>query len=166
MSGLYEEVSLFLYHEASLLDSKQFDKWLDILDENVVYRMPVRVTRESDDKKSSIVDEMSYFEEDKQSLKTRVERLKTTSAWAENPPSRTRHLVTNILVEPGSTVDELQVNSCFLLLRNRNDNPSSDLVFGERQDVLKKVDNEWRIAHRTIYLDQSVLGTLNLAIFL
>lgn len=165
MSSLYEEISLFLYKEASLLDNRQFEEWLNLFDEHVVYRMPVRITREASDTSSSIVNDMAYFEEDRQSLKTRVERLHTTSAWSENPPSRTRHLVTNIVVHSESESDTVKVNSSFLLLRNRNDNPGSDLIFGERQDVLKKVDSNWKIVNRTVYLDQSVLGTLNLAVF-
>ena len=48
------------------------------------------------------LDEMAFFEENKQSLTARVKRLGTTSAWAEDPAPRTRHFVSNMMIEAGS----------------------------------------------------------------
>jgi 3-phenylpropionate/cinnamic acid dioxygenase small subunit len=42
-------------------------------------------------------------------------------AWAEDPPSRTRHLITNIEVETGSTDAEILVYSNFLVYRSRGE---------------------------------------------
>ncbi|GMA51156.1 hypothetical protein GCM10025857_25130 [Alicyclobacillus contaminans] len=81
----YEDVVQFLFREAALLDQREYEAWLALLDEGIRYRMPVRVTRdfgESDD----FIDDMTFFDETKRSLQTRVERFRTTSAWSENPP--------------------------------------------------------------------------------
>lgn len=164
-SELYYQISRFLAEEASLLDQRQFREWIDLLANDVIYRMPLRVTRDPSDG-PSIIDEMTFFEEDKLSLTTRVNRLGTTSAWAESPPSRTRHYVTNILVEPGSRSDEVTVRSNFLVLRSRGNSPECEQIFGERIDVLRRVGDRWSIAARTIYPDQSVIGTQNFSIFL
>ena len=46
------------------------------------------------------VDTLAVLDESKKTLAGRVARLETGMAWAEDPPSRTRHLITNIEVEP------------------------------------------------------------------
>jgi hypothetical protein len=40
-----------------------------------------------------------------------------------------------------------------------------DLMSGQRQDRLRKLDGSWKLASRLIIVDQAVLGTRNLAIF-
>jgi phthalate 3,4-dioxygenase beta subunit len=50
----------------------------------------------------------------------RVKRLATDHAWAEDPPSRTRHFVTNVRTfRPRA--DELYVESALLLFRSRGE---------------------------------------------
>ncbi|WAH35693.1 aromatic-ring-hydroxylating dioxygenase subunit beta [Alicyclobacillus dauci] len=164
VSQLYDEVRDFLHREAFLIDNRRFGEWLDLLGETLVYRMPLRVTREKS-AGSDIVEEMTFLEENKRSLITRVHRLNTTSAWAEDPPSRTRHFITNIFVEPVAD-DEVQVTSYFLMLRSRGSKEEVEQIFGERHDVLKKVDSSWKLTYRTIYPDQSVLGIRNISNFL
>ena len=41
-----------------------------------------------------------WLEEDKRYLEVRVARLDTGMAWAEDPPSRTRHLIGNLEAAP------------------------------------------------------------------
>jgi 3-phenylpropionate/cinnamic acid dioxygenase small subunit len=159
------QITHFLHHEAFLLDSRRFDEWLDVLADDIVYRMPLRATRERKDG-SNIVDEMTFFEETKKSLTTRVKRLGTTSAWAEDPAPRTRHFVSNILVESGVGNGEFTVRSNFLCKRSRAGDMVTEEIFGERLDVLRKVHDQWKIASRTIYPDQAVLGVKNLSMFL
>jgi 3-phenylpropionate/cinnamic acid dioxygenase small subunit len=97
----------------------------------------------------------------------RIMRLTATkSAWAEDPPSRTRRLVTNVMVEQGDQAGELRVRSYLLVTRSRFNFDEFDLISGERRDVLRLVDDRFKLARREIILDQAVLGTANLAIFL
>lgn len=164
MDLLYD-ITNFLNHEARLLDDRNFKRWLDLLTEDIVYRMPVRVTRESKDLTGKD-DAMTYFEESKKSLTTRVLRFGTTSAWAEDPPSHTRHFVSNIMIEPGSKNNEIIVKSYFLTKRSRGTDHNTEEIFGERIDVMRKVNGEWKIASRCIYPDQSILTVMNLSTFL
>ena len=90
--------------------------------------------------------------------------MDTGMAWAEDPPSRTRHIISNIEVEPGGTSSELNVLSNFLTYRNRAET-EQDFYVGARRDVLRRVDDALRIARRRIILDQSVILTKNVAIF-
>jgi len=164
-SELYLAVCQFLYHEAELLDGNRLDEWLALLAADVVYQMPVRLTRERS-AASDVSHDMYYFDETRTTLQTRIARLKTDFAWAEDPPSRTRHCVSNVRVAPGAAPDELAVRSYLLLYRNRGDDPGHDLLAAERTDVWRRVDGAWRLARRCILLDQANLGTRNLAIFL
>jgi 3-phenylpropionate/cinnamic acid dioxygenase small subunit len=93
-----------------------------------------------------------------------IARLNTGMAWTEDPPSRTRHLIANIEVEPGETASELKVYSNFIVYRNRAET-EQDLYVGSRHDVLRKVDGAWKIARRKIILDQNVLLAKNVSIF-
>ena len=53
--------------------------------------------------------DLALMDEDKDSLTRRIDRLITGMAWAEDPPSRTRHIITNIEVEAGDAEGELRV---------------------------------------------------------
>jgi ethylbenzene dioxygenase beta subunit len=152
----------FLYREAELLDDGRFREWLDLLTEDVRYRVPVRVTRERGE--SGVSAEMFHLDEDRDSLALRVDRLETGFAWAEDPPSRVRHFVTNVRPRPQG--DELAVRSNVLVYRARWDRGEHDLLSGERHDVLRPGPGGLRLAARTVVLDATTLPTLNLAIFL
>lgn len=162
---LQYQITNFLNTEALLLDNREFESWLELLTDDVVYRMPVRVTRETKDGFDKNND-MTFFEETKKSLTTRVKRLGTGSAWAEDPPLRTRHFVSNIMIHEGTTSNELKVRSYFLVKRSRGTDHTVEQIFGERLDVLLKINGDWKIASRSIYPDQTVLTVMNLSMFL
>lgn len=162
---LHYEISRVLYQEAYLLDHRKYKEWLEMLADDLVYRMPVRVTTEDRDG-PGLVDEMTHLEETKKSLTTRVNRLYTSSAWVENPAPRQRHFISNIMVDPGTHSDEYKVRSYFLFHRSRGSDIETEKLFGEREDVLRKVNGEWKIASRIIYPDQAVLGVMNVGMFL
>ncbi len=161
----YAEVLQFLYHEAELLDTDQQVQWLDLLTEDITYRMPVRLNIRRNGS-APYTGETDIFSDNLASLRVRVNKLDTEYAWAETPPSRTRHHVSNVRVSESSNPAELEVRSYILVYRNRTDNPAADIFSGERQDVLRKVDGSWRLARRLIVLDQAVVGTRHLAILL
>ena len=161
---LHFRVQQWLLHEAELLDDRRYRDWLALLTDDVVYRMPVRVTsaHSLDD---STLEDMDHFDEDRYSLGKRVERFETEHAWTEDPPSRTRHYVTNVRVSDGDG-DELIAKSYLLLFRSRGDVREPDLVSAERTDLLRQVDGELRLARRDVLVDESVLRTQNLAVFI
>lgn len=159
-----EEVLEFLHHEAELVDTGRFEAWLDLLTDDVQYRMPVRLTRERGAAPDRS-DQMQFFWDDRATLELRVRRLRTDFAWAEDPPSRTRHFVSNVRVTPGSGADELEVRSYVLIYRNRGADAAYELLSGERHDVLRRVGGAWRLARREFVVDQAMLGVRNLGIF-
>lgn len=162
---VYNDVVEFLYREAELLDSGHFSEWLELLTEDVSYRMPMRVNRARRDEQD-YSEETEIFSDNIRSLRLRVDKLGTSFAWSESPPSRTRRLVSNIRVRATGNRDEVEVKSYFLVYRNRSWEPNPDLFSGERQDLLRQVDGRWRLARRRILLDQAVIGARDVSIFL
>jgi 3-phenylpropionate/cinnamic acid dioxygenase small subunit len=167
-SELRREIEDFLYREAELLDERKLREWFELLTDDVRYWMPVR--HNPLERPRALSEELSdpgesyYFNDDKQSLKIRVERVYAKNAWAEMPPSRTRHLISNVRVK-NDDGNEIEVHSNFLVYRTRMDT-DQDLFVGMREDILRRVNGGFRIARRTIILDQAVLTAKNISIFL
>lgn len=160
---LEREVTAFLLREAELLDEGRYEEWLALLTEDVRYVVPVRVTGEVETEQTV---SMNHLDEDRASLELRIRRLETPYAWAERPRSRTRHFLSNIRVSAGEREDEVWVRSNILLIRSRSDDPQAEWISGERQDVLRRVNGEWRLARRVVVLDQSVVPMRNLSTLL
>jgi 3-phenylpropionate/cinnamic acid dioxygenase small subunit len=172
------EVEQFLYREVRLLDERRFHAWLELFTDDVRYWMPGRSNRYPKVSKAIVIldperyteeeltkeDELAILDETKETLGRRIARLETGMAWAEDPPSRTRHIITNIEVEPGDAAAELKVSSNFMVYRSRSET-EQDFYVGARQDVLRHVDGAWKIARRKIILDQNVLLAKNVSIF-
>ncbi len=158
----------FFYFEAELLDERRLREWLELFTEDARYWMPLRhnpAQRSADlDNELSAPGEAYYFNDDKESLRIRVERVYARNAWAEIPPSRTRHLVSNVRVKTDNG-KELEVDSNFIVYRTRMEK-DTDLFVGGRKDILRRSDGQLKITRRTIILDQAVLGAKNISVFL
>jgi 3-phenylpropionate/cinnamic acid dioxygenase small subunit len=164
----YYDIEQFLLDEADLLDERRFEEWIELMADDVHYWMPTRSNRLARelDREISAPDEAAFFDETKEHLQQRLFRLQTGMAWAEDPPSRTRHLVTNLRVYPTDDPNEYDVETSFLLYRTRLER-EMDLFVGKRFDRLRRADNPygWQIAKRKIILDQSTLLAKNLSSF-
>ena len=172
------EVEQFLYREARLLDERRFHEWLDLFTDDVRYWMTGRSNRYPASSKAITAtgpdgpgatgpfeeESLAILDETKVTLRGRVARLDTGMAWAEDPPSRTRHIITNIEVTPGDAASEVTVYSNFMVYRNRTET-EQDFYVGARQDVLRRVDRSWKIARRKLILDQNVLLAKNVSVF-
>ena len=175
---LIRQVEQFLYREARLLDDRQLHQWLELLTDDIKYWMPIRSNRyPANSKAISIMDgsryeeddlskedELALMDENKDSLQRRVDRLDTGMAWAEDPPSRTRHFVSNVEVQPGDKEGELKVYSNFIMYRTRAET-EQDFYVGRREDVLRRVGGDFKIAYRKVTLDQNVLLAKNVSNF-
>lgn len=164
--ALWFEVQQFMFHEARLVDDRRFTDWAALFSDDVRYWMPIVSNRTGRDvgREQTGPDELSHFEEDKTSLVNRVRRLGTGMAWAETPPSRTRHLVANVEVQRTENADEVAVRSNFLIYRSHLEYDTEFFV-GRRDDRLRREAGSWRIARRVLLLDQSVVTQKSLNIF-
>ena len=107
---------------------------------------------------------LGWFDDSKVTLLARVMRLAGGVAWAEDPPSRTRRIVTNIRVSPGEGEGEYRVRSYFQLYRSRHQGEHETFI-GCRRDVQRRTPDGLRIARREIVLDETVLRSPNLSVF-
>ena len=155
----------FLVEEAAVLDAGDWARWLGLLTADVRYVMPVRVTTVVDAGYDARAD-MAHFDEDRYAIEKRVQRLLTDHAWTEDPPSRARRFVSNVRVAPIDGTDDVEARSYVLLYRSRGDVRPADLVSAGRTDVLRRVEGGWILARRDIVIDEAVLRTQNLALFL
>lgn len=159
------EVRAFLYHEAALLDRGQIREWFDtIVHQDIRYEIPIRVTKDSQSA-SAAAGRGWLMQEDWSSLDTRVRRLETEYAWAEDPPTRTRRFVTNVRTSAEAD-GSVTAESNILVYWSRGPSDEFRLLSGERRDRLALVDGTLRLIHRLVLLDHTVLVTQNLSIFI
>ncbi|MEU1272610.1 3-phenylpropionate/cinnamic acid dioxygenase subunit beta [Streptomyces sp. NPDC005799] len=156
----------FLYREAELLDAADYTGWIDTcVSQDLEYLVPIRTTRERAAGVSEFSREAFHMRDTFWSIRLRVDRLLTEHAWAEDPPSRTRRVVTNVRVRelgPG----EVEVKSYLMLHRSQWDTADYDLLVADRHDVLRSEAGEWRLRRREVLLNHTILGTANLGVFL
>ncbi len=166
---LRHEVESFFNAENELLDCRAFTAWLALLADDVRYFMPLARNRafgEWGEEWTREGRDLNWFDEGKFELEQRVVQINTGIHWAEEPISRTSHLVTNIQAsedEPGTVHSRCR----FIVYRNRTET-ETDFFVGKRNDVLRRVaggEHGLEIARREIYLDQNVLLAKNLTVF-
>lgn len=168
---LMREVEDLLYSEADLLDERQYERWLELFTADVRYWMPLRknVSWRERSEDSSAEDEIGWVDDDKATLTKRVKQLLTGIHWAEEPISRVSHVITNIrMADKLDTLDDgesMTVKCHFLVYRNRLDT-ETDILVGRRDDTLRRVNGDLKIARRKIIIEQSTLLAKNLTVFL
>ena len=160
------EIAQFLYAEAELLDERRHDEWLALLAEDIRYWMPMRRNvkfGDTDREFTREAEDISWFDEGKDTLTRRVRQIQTGIHWAEEPQSRITHMVSNVMLL-SVTPDVVVAKSRFLIYRNRVET-ETDLLVGKREDTLRREGDGWLIARRKITLDQNVLLSKNLTFF-
>ena len=163
---LHREVEQFLHREADLLDARQFESWLELLADDVHYWMPLHRNfsfSRWEDERTRRGRDLNWFDEGKFELEQRVKQLQTGRHWAEEPVSRTSHMISNLEVELRDD-EQIRARCRFLVYRNRTE-AEWDLFVGKREDLLRREGAELRITSREIFLDQNVLLAKNLTLF-
>jgi 3-phenylpropionate/cinnamic acid dioxygenase small subunit len=168
---LKQEIEEFLYREADLLDERRYEDWLALIADDARYWMPMRRNIKFGEEGREFTragHDINWFDEGKETLTRRVKQILTGMHWAEEPVSRISHMVSNVrLIEVNPSAaepHEVTVGCRFLIYRNRVET-ETDILVGKREDLLRRVDDQWQIARRKILLDQNVLLTKNLTFF-
>ena len=166
---LAHEVERFFNAENELLDNREFTAWLELLADDIRYWMPLARNRafgEWGGEWTRQGRDLNWFDEGRFELEQRVIQLNTGIHWAEEPISRTSHMVTNIQArEAGEGL--VRARSRFIVYRNRAER-ETDFFVGKRNDLLRRVAgraHDFEIAGREIFLDQNVLMAKNLTVF-
>jgi 3-phenylpropionate/cinnamic acid dioxygenase small subunit len=168
---LKQEIEAFLYQEAELLDERRYEEWLELLADDLRYWMPMRRNVRFGELEREFTREgldINWFDEGKDTLTRRVQQILTGVHWAEEPLSRICHMISNIqllhvrpaVLEPV----EVAVKCRFLIYRNRVET-ETDILVGKREDILRRMNGQWKITQRKVILDQNVLLAKNLTFF-
>ena len=86
-------VERFLYKEARLMDEHAYDEWLSLWAPTALYWVP------SNHDDGDPAHTVSIIHDDRPGLEARIERLKSGAAFAQDPKSRMRRLVSNVEIE-------------------------------------------------------------------
>lgn len=175
---LISKVEQFYYREARLLDERQFQQWLGLVDESIEYSMPARFVPQPD---PTLQDSEAYLAVDRELeradggngsplrhdhyLETFVRTLRPfkSNAWSESPAPRTRRFISNVEVELTDNSGELKVWSNFQLFYSHC-GADNHTYTGGRRDVLKEVEGQLRLFKREIITDWDIITAPTLAL--
>jgi p-cumate 2,3-dioxygenase beta subunit len=150
---LRHEVEDFLFAEAALLDEWRLDEWLALLTDDVTYIVPATDARDADPRTT-----LSIIADDAKRLRARAEQLLGKHAWAENPPSRTRRLITNVRIRRAVTTTTgttVEVTANFAVYRFRGD--VAETFVGRYEYTLVRRADGLKIQIRKAILDLEAL---------
>src|SRR5579863_1020640 len=140
-----ETFELFIIHEAKLLDERRFREWMDLFTEDGTYWVPA-----SDEQKSPF-DHVSLFYDDRALMKTRIERLEHPRIHVQTPPSRTSHIVGNLLIDSANaSTGETLISSSVLMAEFRED--TQRLFAGRQYHRLRHTPDGFRIVQKRVNL--------------
>jgi len=143
------EVEDLLYREAALLDAWQLEEWLELLTDDAIYQVPPTDVPEGDARNTLFI-----ISDDAIRIKSRVKQLMGRTAWAENPHSRTRRMISNVRVL-GFESDNILVSANFAVHRMRYE--SVDTYIGHYEYKLIQQDEGLKIKERRVILDNEAL---------
>src|SRR5499427_3121251 len=150
----YLQIQRFLFREAALLDSRDYASWLALTTDDIRYRVNAMVSRDAG---VAAVD-YAIIDEDQVGLKSRIDQISNPRLTrAENPPSMTRRVVSNIEAYDGESAGQFLVKSYLLAFRSRSSAPEGGFYVAERWDVLRRTAGGWRLAKRDVHLDHVML---------
>src|SRR5690606_8174489 len=109
-----------------LLDDRRFDEWFDLLDDQVLYEVPLNIARQVKDEE--IPEKGFRIRDQKSHIRIRIARLSTGHAWAEMPVSRTLRMVGSVYVERTDDPDVVSVESALMLYRQRGHDEAGDMI--------------------------------------
>jgi len=156
------EIEDFLFHEARLADESRYEEWEALVTDDVHYWVPAS---EADYDPAS---RLSYINDNRSRLATRIRQLRTGRRHAQTPPSAMRRLVTNIeILSADAQSGDYQVGSNFVLYELAHQ-ATGDLRIWAGRTIhrLRRVDGRLRIAAKTVHLINSAGPIPNLAILI
>ena len=135
----------FIVHEARLLDARRFRDWMALFTDDGTYWVPAVPNQ------ASPFDQASLFYDDRDLMKTRVERLEHPRIHVQTPPSRIAHLVGNIVIEEADTgKGEYVVGSTLIMVEYRDD--QQRVFAGRQQHRLRRHGDGFRIVQKRVDL--------------
>lgn len=142
MATLRRRVEEFLYQEAKLIDEHRYEEWLALWSEDALYWVPCN----SDD--ADPMRQAMIIYDNRARLEERVYRLTSGAAWAQQPQSRTRRLISNVEVEEDSAGYAVESNCIIAELRRSR----QDIFAARLLHTLRPIGDSFRIALKKVLL--------------
>ena len=130
-------VEQFLYKQAELLDTRQWQKWIDLFSDDGVYWMPPDASYKTWEGQPAI------FAEDRNLMTVRMNRVLHPDAWSQKPLWGTNHVVSNVVIQKVTSKGEVHVRSRFHMMELRRDDVRH--FAGSYTHQLKKTKNGFKI---------------------
>jgi 3-phenylpropionate/cinnamic acid dioxygenase small subunit len=140
---LYHEVAQFLYREARLQDTHEYDAWEALWTEDALYWAPAN-GQDTDPER-----EMSLIYDNRSRIALRIRQLKTGRRHSQTPPSQLARIVGNIELLPGSGADiEVACNAQIFETNLRGDTMWAARCLYR----LRRVGGELKMAYKKVAL--------------
>jgi benzoate/toluate 1,2-dioxygenase beta subunit len=134
-----------IVHEARLLDERRFRDWIELFADDGTYWVPAVPDQ------ANPFDQASLFYDDRNLMKTRIDRLAHPRIHVQTPPSRTVHVVGNFVVEEADAAKgEYLVGSTVIMVEYRED--KQRLFAGRQQHRLRREGASLRIVQKRVDL--------------
>ncbi len=151
---LLAAVSQFLFHEARSLDEQNWSAWLDLLSDDAVFWAPA--TRMDGSYTNDPERELNFiYIKGRVGLEARIFRLGLNSSMASTPPPRTRHFITNVMVEDAGA-GELRASANWQVV-SFSEGRGQQIRSGGYEYALRRDGASFRIARKKIFLLEHVI---------
>ena len=156
-----EQAEDFLFEEARLIDERLFEEWLGLFTDDGIYWIPI--IEDSDP-----TTQTSILYDDNELLQIRIHHLLHERNFAQQPPSRTVHQVSNVQVLGGEGDPEATVR-CNLVVHELRAGDHLQLGLGDQRALAGKAeyrlryDLRWRIAEKKVTLINRHMPIVNLS---
>ena len=155
-----EGAEAFLIEEARMLDEGRFDDWLKLFSPDGIYWLPMIDGSDPEREPSVVYDNAKAREQ-------RVFSLTHAAHYAQRPPSRTIHFISNVQVESGPGGGVASVRSNQLVLEFRPGDPAQvglaqKRLIGARCEHRLREDDCKILLKKVVMVDRDV-PMLNLA---
>lgn len=140
---LLREVEQFIYREARFQDELAYEDWEALWTDDATYWIPANSDAGDPQR------EMSIVYDNRARIATRIKQLQTGKRHSQNPPSRLRHLVSNVelLCSDG---DEVHAGANFIVYESRERGVT--LWAGRSVYGLRRTADGLRMTRKTVYL--------------
>lgn len=142
MVSLRERVEEFLFYEAKLIDEHLYDEWLGLWTEDGLYWVPCN-TDDADPARQAMI-----IYDNRARLGERIYRLTSGAAWAQQPRSRTRRLISNVEVRPNDGGYVVESNCIIAELRRSR----QDIFAARMLHTLRPAGESFQIALKKVLL--------------
>ena len=144
---LRAEVEQLLFLEARLADESRYEEWLGLMTEDVRYWVPSGPADYDPDTR------ISFVNDNRSRLETRVRQLLTGVRYAQTPPSPMRRVISNLEIDTTGTDGTITAGSNFVLYELSAQATNELRIWaGRATHKIRRTDSGLRIAAKTVEL--------------